>query len=183
MGCGGGLGHLGLQFASKMGLKVHGMDAADGPLELARSLETGARVVDVRTETAEEIVSQIGKVDGVQEKGEMGLDAVIILPESQKPFDYGMGLLRNHGKCVVVSFPNAGFHVNAKALVFRDIQVVGSLIGSNRTLKEMLEFAAKHRVKAVLKRFSLGKLNELVEEYNKGAGGKLVIDMSMEEGS
>jgi D-arabinose 1-dehydrogenase-like Zn-dependent alcohol dehydrogenase len=182
MGCGGGLGHLGLQFATKMGFKVLGMDAADGPLNLARGLETGARIVDVRTETAEEIVKQIGEEDGKREKGEMGNDAVIILPESQRAFDYGMGLLRNHGKCVVVSFPNAGFHVDAGALVFRDISVAGSLIGSNKTLKEMLEFAAKHQVKAVLKRFPLSQLNELVEEYNKGAGGKLVIDMSMEDG-
>jgi propanol-preferring alcohol dehydrogenase len=165
-----------------MGYKVLGMDAADGPLNLARELETGARIVDVRTETAEEMVKQIGEENGKREKGEMGIDAVIILPESQRAFDYGMGLLRNHGKCVVVSFPNAGFHVDAGALVFRDISVVGSLIGSNKTLKEMLEFAAKHQVKAVLKRFPLSQLNELVEEYNKGAGGKLVIDMSMEDG-
>jgi propanol-preferring alcohol dehydrogenase len=50
-------------------------------------------------------------------------------------------------------------------------------------LKEMLEFAAKHQVKAILKRFPLSKFNDLVEEYNNGASGKLVIDMSMEDSS
>ena len=38
IGCGGGLGHLGLQFAEKMGLRITGVDAADGPLKLAQSL-------------------------------------------------------------------------------------------------------------------------------------------------
>ena len=179
MGCGGGLGHLGLQFATKMGLKVHGMDAADGPLKLARSLETGARIVDVRSEVAGSVLKEIEEEDGKKEKGEIGLDAVLILPESQKAFNYGMALLRNHGKCVVVSFPTAGFHVDAGALVFRDISVMGSLIGSNKTLKEMLQFCAEHGVRAKIRTFPLERLNELVEQYNKDAGGKLVIDMNM----
>jgi propanol-preferring alcohol dehydrogenase len=40
--------------------------------------------------------------------------------------DYGLGLLRNHGKCVVFSFRNEGFHVSADALVSGDISVVGA---------------------------------------------------------
>ncbi len=174
------MGHLGLQFGVKMGYKVHGFDAADGPLALAKSLETGARITDVRKESAQDVKKQIAEEDGKREPGEIGLDAVIILPESQKAFDYGMALLRNHGKCVVVSFPNAGFHINAGDLVFRDISVVGSLIGSNRVLKEMLEFCAERGVRAITRRFPLGNLNGLVEEYDKGAGGKLVIDMNMQ---
>jgi propanol-preferring alcohol dehydrogenase len=180
LGCGGGLGHLGLQFGVKMGYKVLGMDAADGPLALANSLNTGAKIIDVRVEKAEDVKKQIADEDDKTEPGEIGLDAVIILPESQKAFDYGMELLRNHGKCVVVSFPNAGFHINAGDLVFRDISVVGSLIGSNRVLKEMLEFSSAKGVKAITRKFPLSGLNELVNEYDKGAGGKLVIDMGME---
>lgn len=38
----------------------------------------------------------------------------------------------------------------------------------------------EHRVRAVIKTFPLSKLNELVTEYRKGSGGKLVIDMSLE---
>ncbi|KAL5322168.1 hypothetical protein ACEPPN_010138 [Leptodophora sp. 'Broadleaf-Isolate-01'] len=180
VGCGGGLGHLGLQFASKMGLKVMGLDSADGALKLARELDTGARIVDVRTEQADNVVQEVGKEDGKKDSGDMGLDAVIILPESQKAFEYGVRLLKNHGKCVVVSFPEAGFHFSARDVVFRDISIVGSLVGSNKALREMLEFAAEHRVRAVIKTFPLSKLNELVTEYRKGSGGKLVIDMSLE---
>ncbi|KAE8447528.1 hypothetical protein EG329_010658 [Mollisiaceae sp. DMI_Dod_QoI] len=180
MGAGGGLGHLGLQFATKMGFKVYGMDNSEVALQLAGGLKTGARIVDVRTEDAADIVRQIGEEDGRTLRGEMGLDAVIILPESQKAFDYGVDLLRNHGKCVVVSFPDKGFHFSSHAVVFRDISILGSLVGSNKTLNEMLQFAAKHQVRAIVKKYPLSKLNELVEEYHKGGGGKLVIDMSME---
>ncbi|EKG11438.1 Alcohol dehydrogenase superfamily zinc-containing [Macrophomina phaseolina MS6] len=180
VGCGGGLGHLGLQFAVRMGYKVVGVESADAPLALARGLDTGAWIVDTRETDAAVVAEKVGREDGKSDRGHMGLDAVIILPESQKAFDYGMALLRTHGKCVVVSFPEKGFHVSARDLVFRHISVLGSLVGSNRTLREMLNFAAKHDVRAKIKTFPLSKLNELVEEYHKGEGGKLVIDMSLE---
>ena len=179
MGAGGGLGHLGLQFAVKMGFKVIGVENADAPLKLAKEVASGARIVDTRAEESGDIVAQIGKEDGKQERAEVGLDAVIILPESQKAFDYGMALLKNHGKCVVVSFPQAGFHVSARDIVFRDISIVGSLVGSNKVLKEMLQFASDHDVRAKTRTFPLSKLNDLVAEYHKGEGGKLVIDMTI----
>ncbi|ORY14061.1 chaperonin 10-like protein [Clohesyomyces aquaticus] len=180
MGCGGGLGHLGLQYAVKMGFNVIGVDAADGPLQLATDLNTGARIVDARKEKAEDIVQQAGTEDGKHDLGEMGLDAVIVLPESQAAFDYAMILLKAHGKCVVVSFPENGFHISARDVVFRDISIIGSLVGSNKMLREMLNFSAEHDIRAIARSFPLSKLNELVEEYHKGGGGKLVIDMAME---
>lgn len=179
MGAGGGLGHLGLQYAAKMGYKVLGVDAADGPLKLAKNLNTGARMVDARSEKAADIVQQLGAEDGKKDTDEMGLDAVIILPESQAAFDYGMTLLKRHGKCVVVSFPEKGFHISARDVVFRDISIIGSLVGSNRMLREMLNFSAEHNVRAIAKSYPLAKLNELVEDYHKGGGGKLVVDMSL----
>ncbi|KAF2006084.1 alcohol dehydrogenase-like protein [Amniculicola lignicola CBS 123094] len=179
MGAGGGLGHLGLQYAVKMGFKVLGVDAADAPLKLATSLKTGAIIVDARTEKAADVVQQLGTEDGGKDIGEMGLDAVIILPESQQAFDYGMTLLKTHGKCVIVSFPENGFHISARDVVFRDISIIGSLVGSNRMLREMLDFSAAYGVKAISKAFALDRLNDLVEDYHKGGGGKLVVDMSL----
>ncbi|KAK3688061.1 chaperonin 10-like protein [Podospora appendiculata] len=186
VGCGGGLGHLGLQFAVGMGWAVVGVDNADAPLGVARAVvgdEEGmrdqVRIVDARTETADAVVASIGAEGGKELRGEMGVDAVVILPESQAAFDYGVALLKNHGKCVVVSFPEKGFHVSARDLVFRDVSIVGSLVGSNRLLREMLDFAATHGVKARIKAFPLERLNELVAEYHKGEGGKLVVDMAL----
>lgn len=185
MGVGGGLGHLGLQFAIHMGLKVVGVDVEDAPLQLAGEIAARlkdhgeAAIVDARARDAADVVMEMGKTDGRQDRGDMGLDAVLILPESQKAFDYGVALLRNHGKCIVVSFPEKGFHVAATDLVFRDISIVGSLVGSNKTLREMVHFASEHKVMAQIRTFPLSRLNDLVDEYHKGGGGKLAIDMSL----
>ncbi|OAL02210.1 GroES-like protein [Phaeosphaeriaceae sp. SRC1lsM3a] len=183
LGAGGGLGHLGLQYGVHMGYKVLGVEAADAPLQLAETVASGLDpqplIVDARSEDAAGIVQKLGTEDGREHVGEMGLDAIVVLPESQAAFDYGMKLLKTHGTCVIVSFPEKGFHISARDVVFRDIKIIGSLVGSNRMLREMLNFSATHNVRALSKSYSLGKLNELVEEYHKGAGGKLVVDFSL----
>ncbi|KAI1617125.1 chaperonin 10-like protein [Exophiala viscosa] len=183
MGCGGGLGHLGLQFAVKMGLNVTGVDVAPGALELAREVGTGigARIVDARTESAGDVRRAIGQEDGREHLAEMGVDAVLILPESQRAFDYGVELVRNGGIVVVVSFPKDGFHVAASDLVFRRIRVIGSLIGSNKAMRDMFEFCRREGVKAKVKTYAFERLNELVEDYHKGVAGKLVLDLGMKE--
>jgi propanol-preferring alcohol dehydrogenase len=187
VGAGGGLGHLGLQYAVAMGLRVVGVDAAEKPLEVAKSVveSFGAgdrvRMVDSRVETAVDVVAKLGAQDGVKDRGQQGCDAVIVLPESQAAFDYSMTLLKNHGKLVVVSFPENGFHISAHDVVFRDISIVGSLVGSNKLLQEMMSFSAKHNIRAVCKTYPLSGLNVLVEQYHASGGGKLVIDVSLED--
>jgi D-arabinose 1-dehydrogenase-like Zn-dependent alcohol dehydrogenase len=185
MGAGGGLGHLGLQYGVRMGYQVLGIEAADEPLnfaqQVASDLNPQPEIVYARKVAANDIVQSLGNQDGQDQLGAMGLDAVVILPESQKAFDYGMGLLKTHGTCVVVSFPEAGFHISARDVVFRDIKIIGSLVGSNRMLREMLKFSAEHQIRAYTKSYALGRLEDLVDEYHKGRGGKLVVDMTLVE--
>ncbi|KIX08136.1 uncharacterized protein Z518_02792 [Rhinocladiella mackenziei CBS 650.93] len=181
MGCGGGLGHLGLQFATKMGLKTTGVDVAPRALGLAKGLQTGATIVDASKESAETVRRRMGEEDRRENLSEMGLDAVLILPESQQSFDYGMALLKSGGLLVLVSFPPQGFHVSADDLVFRRIRVVGSLIGSNQAMRDMFDFCVQNDVKARIRTYPFSKLNDLVKDYHSGVVGKLVLDMSMKE--
>lgn len=177
IGCGGGLGHLGLQFATKMGLKTTGVDVAPRALHLARGLETGATIVDASKETAKDVKKRMGEEDGWQLPSEMGLDAVFILPETQNAFDYGVELTRDGGRVVVVSFPPEGFHLSSIDLVLRRIKIEGTLIGSNRAMKDMFDFCEKHHVRAIQTNYSFSKLNQLVEDYQAGKPGKLVLTM------
>lgn len=183
VGCGGGLGHLGLQFAHEMGINVVGVDAADEPLALARDCARRSEglvteVLDARDTTAERVVEGLD-ASARQLPDERGVATVLILPEAQAGFSFGMKLLRPHGICIVVSFPEEGFHVSARNLVFRDIQVGGSLVGSNicACAVEMLDMAAQDNIRARTKTFPLQDLNCLVEEYQKMEGGKLVVEM------
>ncbi|GME63092.1 putative alcohol dehydrogenase protein [Neofusicoccum parvum] len=185
-GAGGGLGHLGVQFAAHLGCRVVAVDASDKALALLREvvadlgpLAERVTVVDARTQQAEDVRWQVCGTPEPDLEGEKGVDAVLILPEAQQALDYGMKLLRNHGTCVAVSFPKEGFHIQPRDLVFRHIKMVGVLVGRNRQLRAMLNFAAEHGVRAKTTRYPLEKLNDLVNDYHSGASGKLVVDMAM----
>lgn len=184
-GAGGGLGHLGVQFAVKLGCKVIAIDTSDAALALLGGivqdlgpLGANVTVVDARKQSAEQTRSAVGGQPQPGLEGEIGADAVLILPEAQKAFDYGMKLLRDHGTCVMVSFPKEGLHFQPRDLVFRHISMLGVLVGRNRQLRAMLNFAAKEGVRARVTTYKLEQLNELVADYHQGASGKLVVDMS-----
>jgi D-arabinose 1-dehydrogenase-like Zn-dependent alcohol dehydrogenase len=184
-GAGGGLGHLGVQFAAKLGCKVMAIDASDSALKLLDGViedlgpfGKNVTIVDAREESAENARLRVCGQPESGLEGEKGADAALILPESQKALDYGMRLLRNHSVCVLVSFPKEGFHMQPRDLVFRHISMVGVLVGRNHQLRAMLNFAAKEGVRAKVTTYKLEQLNELVDDYHRGASGKLVILMS-----
>lgn len=177
VGCGGGLGHLGLQFADAMGLRTLGIDAAEAPLKLAKSLGTNAKIIDGRTANSDDLALRLGEEDGLVDREEMGVDAAIILVENQAGFDLGFNLIKNHGTCVVVSYGEKGFQVSSRDLVYRDIRVVGTILGSNKMLQEMMALVAEHNIKPVTTVLPFEQLNELVEWYHQGKGGKYVVEM------
>ena len=185
LGANGGLGNLGVQYVVKFRYRVVGIEVGDAPLALvqgvASQLQPQPLIVDVRATKASEVVQKLGIQDGKKDIDEMGLDLVIVLPESQAAFEYAMTLLKTHGTCVVVSFPESEFHINARGVVFRNIRIIGSLVGSNKVLQEMLNFLAEHDVRAVSTSFSLAKLNELVAECQHAQGSKLVVSMSFKD--
>ena len=106
MGAGGGLGHLGVQFAAKLGCKVIAVDVGDGALKLLKEVVEGlgshgskVTIVDARTENAEDVRTAVCGQPEPSLEGEKGADGVLILPESQKALDFGMKLLKNHSVC------------------------------------------------------------------------------------
>lgn len=184
-GAGGGLGHLGIQFAVKLGSDVVAIDASDPNLALVRKvvdslgpLASKVTVVDARKQSAEEVRIQACGEPENDLPGEKGVDALLVLPEAQEALTYGMKLIKDHGVCVTVSFPKEGFLIQPRDLVFRHIEMRGVLVGRNRQLRAMLAFAGEENVRAVVTTYRLEDLNKLVDDQHRGATGKLVIDMS-----
>ncbi|SPO07395.1 uncharacterized protein DNG_10089 [Cephalotrichum gorgonifer] len=184
-GAGGGLGHLGVQFAVKLGCNVIAIDTGDASLKLlsdvAQSLgplSSKLTIVDAKTQKAEDVLTTIFGQPEPGLEGEKGVDALLVLPEAQQALDYGTKLIKNHGVCVMVSFPKEGFLIQPRDLVFRHIQMVGVLVGRNHQLRAMLNFASQEGVRAIIRTYKLEQLNQLVDDYHKGASGKLVVDMA-----
>lgn len=117
-GSGGGLGHLGIQFGKALGYRVVGIDNRDSSIDLVTSLNCCELVVDARKESTKDVFKKCNTG--------LGCDAVLILPESQKAFDYAAPLARKSGTVCIVSFPVEGFRISSNEVVFRDVRYRGT---------------------------------------------------------
>lgn len=184
LGAGGGLGHIGVQFAAHLGKQVLAIDANDNALALLGDIKTGLGrlgenvcIADARHDQAKVLREMYHDPESPKRPSEMGVEAVVLLPDSQRAFDMGMELLKTHGSMIIVSFPKEKLHVSAADLIFRDISVAGSLVGRNCQLRDMVKFVVDKAVQVKVQTFPFEQLNSLVETSKKGVSGKLVIDM------
>ncbi|CAJ2511408.1 Uu.00g070330.m01.CDS01 [Anthostomella pinea] len=169
VGSGGGLGHLGVQFAKARGLQVVGIDARDEGLELSRTYGADA-VVDARKGKAD----VVGAVQAVT--GGRGADATIVISDADSAAALGAAVTKMHGTMVQIAQPTT-VDIPFEELVFRDIRIRGSLLCSPEESRGMLEAVANHGVVVKTNPFQgLEKIGELVELVKGGKiQGKAVI--------
>jgi alcohol dehydrogenase, propanol-preferring len=103
MGCGGGLGHIGIQFAKSMGYNVVGIDAQDDALRIAESMNCLDLLIDARKTNKEEAVKEIARKLPTNISEEQGCAAIIVLTEAQVAFDYACKITQKHGIIMTVS--------------------------------------------------------------------------------
>lgn len=96
VGAGGGLGHLGCQFAKAMGLQVVGIDARDEGLELARQL--GAHVVVDARVGKEKVVEEVNKVTNG-----LGVDSALTISDAPEAAALACAITKMHGTMIQIA--------------------------------------------------------------------------------
>ena len=164
----GGLGHLAIQYAAAMGLRVAAVDVADDKLALATtlgaSLTFNARAVDPVVAVQESIG---------------GAHGVLITAVSKAAFAQGTGMLRRGGTCVLNGLPPGDFPLSIFDVAFRCLTVRGSLVGTRADMSEALALAVAGKVKARIERASLGDINNVLERLRTGkVTGRVVLEIA-----
>jgi propanol-preferring alcohol dehydrogenase len=154
----GGLGHLAIQYAKHMGLKVCAVDIDDGKLALAKKLGADA-VVNAKVGDPAAVVKKA--TDG-------GAHGVLITAPSLGAFKQGVGMTRKHGICVLVGIPPGDFPVPLFDVVADCISIRGSFVGNREDLAEALSFAAEGKVKADIELQPLAAINEVFTRLEHG---------------
>ncbi|KAF2222191.1 chaperonin 10-like protein [Elsinoe ampelina] len=175
VGSGGGLGHLGIQFAKARGLKVIGVDARDEGLTLSK--ESGADVVVDARKGKEEIVKQVHAVTDGQ-----GVDASVSISDHKDATGIACAITRMHGEVIQIAQPKEviiPFH----EFIFRDIRVRGSLLCSELESRKMLDEVAKNNIHTKMNLFhGLDSIHELMDVVHGGKiQGKAIIIVDQEQ--
>ena len=154
----GGLGHLAIQYARTMGLKVCAIDIDDSKLAHAKRL--GA---DVLVNAKEGDPAAV-----VKEATGGGAHGVLITAPSLGAFRQGVGMTRKHGTCVLVGLPPGEFPLPLFDVVANCITIRGSFVGNREDMAEALAFAAEGRVRADIELQPLSSINQVFDRLAHG---------------
>ncbi|KAK7547639.1 chaperonin 10-like protein [Phyllosticta citricarpa] len=172
VGAGGGLGHLGIQFAKALGVKVLGVDARDEGLALAR--KTGADVVLDARKGKEAVVEAAQQATG----GE-GVHATVNISEASSAAATSCAITRRHGLMVQIAQPDQ-VSVPFFELIFRDIRIHSSLVSSPTEAREMLQVVAEHGVRVAKNPVhglqAIPQLLDLAHSGNMSGKGIVIVD-------
>lgn len=158
----GGLGHVAVQYATAMGLRVVAVDISDEKLELARSL--GAeRVYNVASDPEGAIQEELGGVHGV-----------LVTATSNKAFELAVKLLRAGGTAIYIGQPGGAadeVRNSIDRIVNWELTIRGSNVGTREDLHEAVEFAANGLVKV---QASMTTLEDIDGIFNQIRAGQVV---------
>ena len=145
----GGLGHLAVQFARVFGAEVTAFSTSAAKEEEARAL--GAHNF-VNTRESKAMKEVFGTLD-------------FVLSTISEDQDWGVYLqtLRPTGTLCFVGVPPSPVSVHALPLISGIRSITGNPTGSPYRIKEMLDVAARHGVKAKTELFPMAKANEAIE--------------------
>jgi propanol-preferring alcohol dehydrogenase len=165
----GGLGHLAVQYAKVMGLKVCAIDIDDGKLAHAKKLGADLVVNAKHGDPAE----------AVKKGTDGGAHGVLITAPSLIAFKQGIGMTRKRGTCVLVGLPPGDFPVPLFDVVANCITVRGSFVGTRQDMAEALAFAAQGKVKADIELQRLSAINDIFQRLQKGdVASRVVLDFA-----
>jgi len=161
----GGLGHIAVQYAKAMGLRVAAVDIADDKLALAK--RHGAElVVNALHEDPIEVVQ---RVTG-------GAHGVLVTAVHPSAFGQAIHMSRRGGTIVFNGLPAGDFPASIFEIVLKGLTVRGSIVGTRQDLEEALEFYARGQIHPTVATRELSEINDVFDEMKHGKiDGRVVI--------
>jgi propanol-preferring alcohol dehydrogenase len=166
----GGLGHIAVQYARAMGMRVAAVDVSEEKLKLAKRL--GA-----------EFVADAGKDDPaklIQEKLG-GTHGAIVTAVATRAFEQAIRMLRPGGSVSYIGLPGGKadeIRTSIAAITNWELSVRGSNVGTRLDLNEAVAFATNGLVRAKIEKQPLRAVNSIFERMRRGKiVGRVVLDI------
>ncbi|KIK64943.1 hypothetical protein GYMLUDRAFT_39345 [Collybiopsis luxurians FD-317 M1] len=173
-GAGGGLGHLGIQYAVAMGLRVVAIDTGASKRELCLKLG------------AEKWVDYEKSVDLIQDvrdaAGGSGPHAAVLAVGHELPLAQAVLYVRDAGTIVTVGMPGpykGNLNVPVSLIVTKAIHIVGSATGNRKDMAEALDFVARGKVTCHHEVRNFEDVNKSLRDLTEGkVTGRIVLKIA-----
>ncbi len=161
----GGLGHLAVQFAARLGYETVAIARGADREELARGL--GARhYIDSARRSPGAALADLG-----------GADHIVCTASSTDALEDLVTGLRVYGRLTLVGVDDGSLRLPVGRLVSQGQSVTGHLTGSARETEEAMAFAVANGVRPMIERMPLGEVGEAVSRLRSAAPRfRIVLD-------
>lgn len=159
----GGLGHLALQLGRAWGCHVTALTSSASKTDEAMAL--GAHdVVDSRSPDA--LTAAAGSFDVILSTVDVALDWDVII-----------ATLKPKGRLHFLGVQAVPAELHLMPLMFAQLSLSSSLVGSPQRIADMLEFCARHDIKPVTEHFPFNRINDALAHLESGnARYRIVLD-------
>ena len=159
----GGLGHLAVQFLNAWGCEVTAFTSTGAKAEEAKKL--GAhRIVDSRSEEA--LQAEAGRFDFILTTVAVDLNWQLYL-----------NALGPRGLLHTVGIPPNAIPAHAFQLLSNQRSVSGSPLGSPATIRDMLDFCARHDISPMVERMPMSQIDAAMDKLKNGSPRyRIVLD-------
>lgn len=164
----GGLGHVAVQYAKAMGLKVVALDVTEEKLSLARELGADVAINALDADAAEQVIKATGG----------GAHGVLVTAVSVPAFGQALGMVRRKGTIALNGLPPGEFPTPIFDVVLKRITLRGSIVGNRKDLAEAVQFASEGKVKSHINDAKLEDINQVFADLEAGnVDGRVVITL------
>jgi propanol-preferring alcohol dehydrogenase len=161
----GGLGHIAVQYAKAMGLRVAAVDVADDKLALAKTFGAELLVNALNDNPAEVIQRETG-----------GAHGVLVTAVHPSAFGQAIHMTRRGGTIVFNGLPPGDFPASIFEIVLKGLTVRGSIVGTRQDMVEAVDFYARGQIHPKVSTRELHEINAVLDEMKQGKiDGRVVI--------
>ncbi|KAH6627712.1 chaperonin 10-like protein [Chaetomium tenue] len=140
----GGLGHLAIQFAAKMGCRVVVLSGSDSKRDQALALGAHKFVAMKDFDNASKELA-----------GSWAISRLLVTTAAQPAWDTLMPMMGPKSRVYPLSVSAGNLVIPYMPLILQGIAVQGSLVATRSVHREMLEFAAAHNIRPVIQTFPM----------------------------
>jgi D-arabinose 1-dehydrogenase-like Zn-dependent alcohol dehydrogenase len=152
----GGLGHLAIQFAAKLGCRVVVLSRSDRKKEEAMKLGAHEFIA----------TANLGK----DAKAEHPITRLLVTTSAQPDWTQVLSLLSTRATIYPLSVSDENLTLPYMPLLVNGITIQGSIVANRSQHKQMLDFASLHEIKPIIEKFPMTEdgLKTAMDKLEKG---------------
>ncbi|KAH6611286.1 hypothetical protein Trco_001306 [Trichoderma cornu-damae] len=153
----GGLGHIAIQFAAKLGCRVVVLSGSDSKKDDAAILGAHKFVA-------------MNKGNLEEQLGDWKISRLLVTTSAQPSWDKTLSLLSTRASIYPLSVSSSNLEMPYMPLLMRGITIHGSLVATRAVHRKMLQFAALHKIVPIVERFPMTEegINRAFERLEQG---------------